>query len=322
MEGAIRPMLSYVVDVNVAWEKAICLREANRGKSHHLFQRERALAHLASAVTRPSPEVAATPLSTHCSDLSRGPAQPKGPGSIILALLSKLRTDDYLMSFTLIYKSFQTITLINRKYKDFFNLSKLSETVTWDSSDINVSSPVVSSLLFSPPLLTFFSPALLPFLLLLLFLITGNLQPEDTMIIYRTEAIASFINWIPCWLYLVILLTVSWSWLPSFIRRENEKWMSLLTAESQPQSVVLRVAVWHLKEKGISKIYYQMWQRCLYLPYFVSIFHSTKYCKINLLKAQSWSCHHCTENISTYPHPLQTKFDFSVWHLVFTVTWP
>jgi len=39
VEGAIRPIFSYVVDVNVAWEKAICLREAR--KSHHLFQKDR-----------------------------------------------------------------------------------------------------------------------------------------------------------------------------------------------------------------------------------------------------------------------------------------
>lgn len=46
----------------------------------------------------------------------------------------------------------------------------------------------------------------------------------------------------------------------------------------------------------------------LSLPAVFSIFHSTKYCKINLLKAQFWSCHHCMENISTNPHSLQNKF--------------
>lgn len=52
------------------------------------------------------------------------------------------------------------------------------------------------------------------------------------------------------------------------------------------------------------------------------LFHSTKHCKINLLKVQFWSCHHCTENISTNPHSLQNKLYFLVWYSVSTITWP
>ena len=129
------------------------------------------------------------------------------------------------------------------------------------------------------------------------------------MLIYITEVFALLINWITCGPYLVILLTVDWSCLPAPISTENGTWMS------------------YCRWSGTLKLYLQYsWLLCdiflkrntkdvlpdmpsyPYLQSSLSIFHSTKYCKINLLKAQFWSCHHRMENISTNPHSLQNKF--------------